>query len=208
MYIPPAYAATEAHAHALIRQQVLGTVVWQGADGLQATPLPWLLAADGQELHAHLPRANPLVPALAAGPLDVLISFTGPAAYISPNWYPSKAETERMVPTWNYQVAQLHGRLHLEADPAWVRAQMTALTAQQEAGEPRPWTLDDAAPGFIDQLLRVLVGLRFEIRRVESKLKISQKHSERDRAGMRDGLRAAGDAASLALLDLIERASV
>ena len=206
MYIPAAYTGTEAQAHRLVREQVLGTLVWTQDGALQATPLPWLLAAEGRELHAHLPRANPVVAALAAGPLDVLVSFTGPAAYISPNWYPSKAETERMVPTWNYQAAQLHGRLHLETDPAWVRAQMTALTAQQEAREPRPWTLDDAAPGFIDQLQRVLVGLRFEIRQVESKLKISQKYAERDRAGMRDGLRQAGDAASLGLLDLIERA--
>lgn len=205
MYIPPTYAATEQQAHALIRQQVLGTAVWHDGRALQATPLPWLLAAEGQELHAHLPRANPLVPALAAGPLDVLISFTGPAAYISPNWYPSKAETERMVPTWNYSAAQLHGRLHLQTDPAWVQAQIAALTAQQEARQPKPWTLDDAAPGFIDQLLKVLVGLRFEILRVESKLKINQHHSERDRAGMREGLRSAGDAASLALLSLTER---
>lgn len=204
MYTPSAYAATEAQAQALVRQQVLGTVVWHTAEGLQATPLPWLLAAGGQELHAHVPRANPLVQALAAGPLEVLVSFTGPAAYISPNWYPSKAETERMVPTWNYQAAQLHGRLQLETEPAWVRAQMAALTAQQEAREPKPWTLDDAAPGFVDQLLRVLVGLRFTVQRVESKLKINQQHSERDRAGMRDGLQRADDAASRALLKLIE----
>lgn len=209
MYIPKDFVASEAQALALIRQLVLGHAVWQDAQGLQGTPLPWLIAAgEPLRLQAHLPRANPLARALAAGPLPLLISFQGPSAYVSPNWYPSKAETERMVPTWNYAMVQVHGRLQLRDEPGWVRAQMDALTRQQEATQPRPWQVDDAAPGFVEQLLRVLVGAELQVERIEAKFKLGQNRTPRDRAGLLEGLRAAGDPASLALLRLSEESGV
>lgn len=205
MYIPKDFAASDAQAQALIRQQVLGNAVWQDAQGLQATPLPWLIAeGEPLRLQAHLPRANPLVAALAAGTLPLLVSFQGPSAYVSPNWYPSKAETERMVPTWNYAMVQVHGRLQLRDEPDWVRAQIDALTRQQEATQAQPWQLADAAPGFVDQLLRVLVGIELQVERIEAKFKLGQNRTPRDRAGLFAGLRAAGDPASLALLRLSE----
>ena len=207
MYIPKDFAASDAQALDLIRSQVLGNVIWQDADGLQATPLPWLIApGEPLRLQAHMPRANPLAKALAAGPLSVLISFQGPSAYVSPNWYPSKAETERMVPTWNYAIVQVHGRLALRDDAAWVRAQMDALTQQQEATQARPWRIDDAAPGFVDQLLRVLVGAELQVERIEAKFKLGQNRAPRDLQGLMDGLQAAGDPASLALLALTRTA--
>lgn len=207
MYIPKDFAASDAQALELIRSQVLGNVVWQGEDGLQATPLPWLIApGEPLGLQAHMPRANPLAKALAAGPLAVLISFQGPSAYVSPNWYPSKAETERMVPTWNYAIVQVHGRLALRDDAAWVRAQLDALTQQQEATQARPWQVADAAPGFVDQLLRVLVGAEVQVERIEAKFKLGQNRAPRDRQGLMDGLQAAGDPASLALLALTRTA--
>ncbi len=208
MYIPKHFEApsTEAVA-ALLRSHPLAQVCWQDSDGsLQATPLPWLLV-DGEprRLQAHLPRANPLVARLAAGPQPLLVSFQGPSAYISPNWYPSKAETERMVPTWNYATVVVHGRASLHEDPAWVLAQIEALTAQQEATQTKPWRVADAAPGFVPQLLRVLVGVELVVERLEAKFKLGQNRSERDLAGVAAGLQAAGDPASLALLALMAR---
>ena len=208
MYTPKHFEApsTEAVA-ALLRSHPLAQVCWQDSDdSLQATPLPWLLV-DGEplRLQAHLPRANPLVARLAAGPQPLLISFQGPSAYISPNWYPSKAETERMVPTWNYATVVVHGRATLHEDPAWVLAQIEALTAQQEATQTKPWRVADAAPGFVPQLLRVLVGVELVVERLEAKFKLGQNRSERDLAGVAAGLQAAGDPASLALLALMAR---
>lgn len=206
MYIPKDFAASDEQALALIRSQVLGQVTWLDADGLQATPLPWLIAdAEPLRLQAHLPRVNPLAKSLTAGSMPVLVSFQGPSAYISPNWYPSKAETERMVPTWNYAFVQVHGRLALRDDADWVRTQMSALTRQQEAAQARPWQLGDAAPGFVDQLLRVLVGAELSIERIETKFKLGQNRAPRDLQGLMDGLEAAGDPASLALLALTRR---
>lgn len=204
MYIPPHFAADDAQALALIREWALGNLVWTEEGRLQATPLPWLQAEGAPlRLQAHLPRANPLVRALAGGELTVLVIFQGPSAYVSPNWYPSKAETERMVPTWNYAAVQAHGRLRLHDDPAWVRAQIEALTRRHEAAQPHPWSVADAAPGFVDQLLRVLVGVELEVERVEAKFKLGQNRSARDLQGLRAGLEAAGDPASLGLLALM-----
>jgi transcriptional regulator len=206
MYIPRDFAASDEQALALIRSQVLGNAVWSDAQGLQGTPLPWWLA-DGEplRLQAHMPRANPLAKALAAGPLPLLISFQGPSAYVSPNWYPSKAETERMVPTWNYALVQVHGRLSLRDDPAWVHAQIDALTRQQERSQAQAWQVTDAAPGFVDQLLRVLVGAELQVERIEAKFKLGQNRAPRDLQGLMDGLQAAGDPASLVLLELTKR---
>lgn len=205
MYIPKHFEAPSAEAsQTLIRRHPLGQVVWQDQAGaLQATPLPWLLI-DGEPLclRAHLPRANPLAARLASGPCPLLISFQGPDAYVSPNWYPSKAATERMVPTWNYATVVAHGQARLHDDAAWVLAQIEALTAQQEATQPRPWKPSDAAPGFVPQLLRVLVGVELVVERLEAKFKLGQNRSAEDLAGLAAGLQAAGDPASLGLLAL------
>lgn len=205
MYLPKHFEAPPAAALSLIRRHPLGQAVWQDAAGaLQATPLPWLLASDDQplRLRAHLPRANPLVARLAAGPAALLVSFQGPDAYVSPTWYPSKAQTERMVPTWNYACVVAHGRASLHEDADWVLAQIEALTAQQEARQPQPWRVGDAAPGFVAKLLRVLVGVELVVERLEAKFKLDQNSSATDRAGVAAGLQAAGDPASLGLLAL------
>lgn len=207
MYIPAAFTAPhDAAVLALLREQVLAQVVWTDADGrLQATPLPWLVReGEPLRLQAHLPRANPLAAWLGAvGEAPLLLSFQGPSAYVSPNWYPSKAATERMVPTWNYASVLVHGRARLHESADWVLAQIEALTQQQEARQPKPWRVADAAPGFVAQLLRVLVGVELTVERVEAKFKLGQNRSPEDRAGLAAGLAAAGDPASAGLLALM-----
>jgi len=206
MYIPPLYAApSDAACADLVRAHPLGSLVWQQAGRLEATPLPWLLRqTDGQTLclAGHVARANPLLQALAAGPLDVLVIFQGPQGYISPNWYPSKAETERLVPTWNYSTVHAHGRLRAVDEPGWVRTLLQELTAQHEAAQPRPWTLEDAAPGFIEQLQRFIVGIELSVERLEGKFKHGQDEAERDQQGSAEALRARGQHA---LADAMQR---
>lgn len=211
MYLPPSFhAPSDAASLELVALNPLASVVWQEGGALQSTPLPWLLgegAAPLAGLRAHLPRANALVRAVtdAAGGLPALLIFQGPQAYISPNWYPSKAETERNVPTWNYATVHLHGKLVLHDDAEWVREQLHALTAKHEAAEPRPWRLDDAAPGFIDQLLRVLVGLSFQLERTEAKFKLSQNRAPADFQGVVDALAASSDPGAQATAQLMKR---
>lgn len=200
MYVPPHFVSPSREAEcALMRAHPLATLVWQDGGGLQATPLPLLLRESGDgvlTLAAHLPRANPLVQHLMKGPQTLLAVFHGPDAYVSPNWYPSKAETHRQVPTWNYATVHAHGTAHLHDDPAWVRAQLEALTATHEATQPQPWTLAEAPPDYLAALLRVLVGLELRVTRVEGKFKLSQNRDARDLDGVRAAL-AGSDMAAL-----------
>lgn len=191
MYVPKFYAAAEAESLALLRRYPLGTAVWSGPEGLEATPIPWLLRET--TLAAHAPRANPLVKRALAGELEVLVIFQGAQGYISPSWYPSKAITEKMVPTWNYAAVHVHGRLRAIDETDWVRAQLAELTAKHEADEPSPWTLEQAAPGFIEQLQRVLVGLELTITRIEGKAKLSQNREEGDQRAVIATLRQRGE---------------
>ena len=64
--------------------------------------------------------------------------FQGPQGYVSPAWYPSKAEHGKVVPTWNYVMVQARGRLRAIDDAAWLRAFVTRLTERHEgARAPR-----------------------------------------------------------------------
>lgn len=206
MDLPKPFAApSDTACLELLRSHPLGTVVWQQAGDLEATPLPWLLRQGSpHQLAGHVARANPLVKALADGPLPVLVIFQGPQGYISPNWYPSKAETERQVPTWNYSTVHVHGQLRAIGDPAWLRPLLDELTARHEADQPRPWRLEDAAPGFIEQLQRAIVGVELTVQRLKGKFKLGQDEIEDDRNGSAAALRTRG---AHALADAMQRSN-
>ena len=101
-------------AVAMARSVGFGHLTVTGADGLISTPVPFLIDDDATAVRAHLARPNPV---LAAAPADALLVVPVSDAYVSPNWYPSKAEHGKVVPTWNYEVVHLHGRL-VTHDPA------------------------------------------------------------------------------------------
>ena len=196
--------------HALIRAQAFAALVVSDAGGLEVNHLPMLLdaraGAHGSIL-AHVSRANPLV-SRAAGATAAVAIFQGAQGYISPSWYPSKAETHRVVPTWNYAVVHAHGELRLHDDVDWLRAHVGALTAAHEKGREQPWRVEDAEPGYLAAQLRGIVGLELRITRLEGKWKLGQNRSEADRQGMLAGLERQGDAASIALAALIRQSLV
>jgi transcriptional regulator len=121
--------------------------------------------------------------------VDVLLVFHGPDGYISPNWYPSKHETGREVPSWNYAVVHVHGRLRVIEDSVWLRGLLETLTDRHEAAQPLPWKMADAPEDHIQKSLRAIVGLAVTIDRIEGKFKLSQNHPARNRAGVIAGLR-------------------
>jgi transcriptional regulator len=137
-------------------------------------------------LHGHVARGNELAKADGA---EVLVIFRGPDAYVSPNWYPSKHVTGREVPTWNYAVVHMHGRLRVIEDPIWLRALLERLTDRHETGQAAPWRVDDAPADHVEKLLGAIVGLEIAIERTEGKFKLSQNHPAANRAGVVDGLR-------------------
>ncbi|NML16033.1 FMN-binding negative transcriptional regulator [Azohydromonas caseinilytica] len=202
MYCPAAFREERLDVmHALMRAHPLATLVTAGAGGLRVNLLPFSLAEDGGKgvLRAHLARANDQVAALREG-APALLVFQGPQAYVAPAWYPSKAEHGKVVPTWNYAAVEVRGTPRVIDDPSWVRAQIEALTAQQEQGRPDPWQVPDAPGAFIDGLLKVLVGVEIPIGHIEGKWKVSQNRSTADRQGVAQGLRREGVSEAMARL--------
>ncbi len=204
MYQPDHFRVDDApQMHALMRAHPFATLVSAGSAGLYASHLPTVLKEEGAHgtIECHLARANPHCRDLADGG-EALMIFQGPESYITPNWYPSKGQTGKVVPTWNYAVVHAYGRPEVMDDADWLRRHVTELTAQQEAGEPRPWAVSDAPESYIKVMLRGIVGFRFAITRLEGKWKMSQNWDMTDRAGVVKGLaaRARDDDAEVAEL--------
>ncbi len=195
MYIPAHFAIQNPQdLHTIIRQHPLGALVTMGPDGLDANHIPFEFdAGHGKlgQLTAHVARANPVWQQCQDG-ADVLVIFRGNESYISPNWYPSKHETHRQVPTWNYEVVHVHGRLTVMDEEKFVRGVVFRLTREHEVNEPRPWKMGDSPPDYIDGMLSAIVGIEIEIQRIEGKAKLSQNREARDRLNAADTLLAKG----------------
>lgn len=200
MYRPTAFEEDRPDVlHALMHAHPLAQLVTHGPDGLDANPLPFELDATAGPLgtlRAHVARANPVWQ--QAAHTEVLVIFQAAQGYISPNWYPSKPEHHRHVPTWNYQVVHAHGRLRVMDDERFVRALVARLTREHEARsmQPRPWKMGDSAPEFITDLLQAIVGIEIEITRLAGKFKLGQNREARDRLGAAAGLDTLGNSAT------------
>ena len=206
MYLPVHFEETRTEVlHAAIRANPLGLLVRNGPAGLAADSIPFLLADDPAplgRLQAHVARANPLWRELAADD-EVLIVFSGPQHYVTPGWYATKAETGKVVPTWNYVMVQVHGRIRIHDDPAWLATQIRALTDTHETGRKSAWAVDDAPAEFIAQQMRAIVGIEVRIDRIVGKWKVSQNRQPADRQGVVAGLEAEADASAPAMADLV-----
>jgi len=206
MYEPPLHREDDlAKQHALIRARPLGLMVSHGALGLTANAVPFLLAAEASRLgtlRAHLARANPQWRDLRENG-EALVVFQGPDHYVSPSWYATKRETHKVVPTWNYVMVQARGKAVVHEDDAWLCAQITALTAGQEAGREQPWAVSDAPEDFIALQRRAIVGIEIEIVDIRGKWKVSQNRGAADRAGVIAGLETLGDAGALAMAAIV-----
>jgi transcriptional regulator len=194
MYLPAHFEETRTEVlHAAIGAHPLATLITQDAAGaLQANPVPLLVEPGAQPygtLRGHVARANPVWRETRAD-LDALVVFQGAQSYVSPGWYPSKAEHGKVVPTWNYIVVQARGRLRAIEDAAWLRAFVTRLTNRFEARLPKPWQVGDAPPDYIDTMLRAIIGIEIEVTSLVGKWKVSQNRSAADRAGVAAGLSA------------------
>ena len=175
--------------HALMREFPLATLIRGGAElAADILPLEVDRVGDGWRVTGHVARANPLWREADGQP--VLLVFQGPQAYVSPNWYPSKFQHGKAVPTWNYAMVQVHGTLRATQDPAWLRAFVTRLTERHEAGRAAPWHVADAPADYLDAMLKAIVGIEIEVTRVEGKFKLSQNRDAADRTGVVLGLEA------------------
>ncbi len=192
--------------HALMRNRPFAAIISAGSAGLQASHLPTVLKDGGRHgmIECHLARANPHWNDLAASD-EALMIFQGPQGYITPNWYHSKAEHGKVVPTWNYSVVHAYGRPEVMDDKDWLHQHVVELTAQQERNEAKPWAPSDAPKAYIEVMLRGIIGFRFVIGRLEGKWKMSQNREMRDRDGIAKGLGKRDNGDDLALAEIVRR---
>ncbi len=210
MYTPAHFMEERpAVLHQLVHDHPLGLLVTLSDLGLDANPLPFLLDVDasGQAvLRAHVARANPVWKD-ARTDIKTLVVFQGPQAYISPNWYATKADNGKAVPTWNYITVQARGRLVVRDDATWLRTLVTRLTQRHEATQAQPWGLSDAPPDYIDTMLRAIVGIEIPLASLQGKWKLSQNHPAVNREGVSSGLRALGGDQALTMAAAVEQAA-
>ncbi|MBC7955258.1 MAG: FMN-binding negative transcriptional regulator [Cytophagales bacterium] len=208
MYTPKHFLEERPEAlHQLVHDHPLGLLITLGPQGMDATPIPFLLDTEpggSAVLRAHVARANP-VWREARTDVDTLVVFQGPQAYISPGWYPSKAENGKTVPTWNYITVQARGRLVVHDDAEWLRGLVTRLTQRHEAVQAKPWAVTDAPPDYIDAMLRAIVGIEIPLASLTGKWKMSQNHTVANREGVARGLRELGDEQAMAVAAWVER---
>ncbi len=208
MYLPKHFEETRVDAlHGLIHEHPLGTLVTLGPDGLEANHIPFEVdpePAPFGTLRGHVARANPLWRTVSSD-VEALVVFQGSSAYISPSWYPTKAETGRVVPTWNYAVVHAHGPLRVIEDRAWLRAFVAALTDRHEALFAEPWKVTDAPAEYIDGMTGAIVGLELPIARLIGKWKMSQNRAVQDRAGVVEGLLREGGQARSDVAEQVRR---
>ncbi|XAH23384.1 FMN-binding negative transcriptional regulator [Xylophilus sp. GW821-FHT01B05] len=199
MYLPAHFEEKDlALLHDAVARSPLGALVTLSDAGLDANQLPfeWDRCQGGLGvLRCHVARANAVWQYVAAMPVEALVVFQGPSAYVSPSLYPSKQDTHQVVPTYNYQAVNVHGRVTVHEDARWLRGLVGRLTRRFEAGRDAPWAMADAPRDYIDDMLTKIVGLEIAITRVEGKWKLSQNRTAADQQGVVAGLGASASAA-------------
>ena len=210
MYVPKHFEETDvAVLHGLIRSRPLGTWVAWANNELIANHLPFLIDESRGPfgtLIGHVARANPVWKSLVDGTRSIVV-FQGTEKYITPSWYPSKHETGKAVPTWNYVVVHAHGSPRVIHDKDWLRAHVAALSDRHEHELPVPWKLTDAPPEYIDTLLNAIIGIEIPLDALQGKWKLGQNRPAADLSGVVKGLSAQGDDASTELAELTAAAA-
>lgn len=209
MYMPTHFEETRVSTlHELIHAHPLGALVGLTPAGLDANHIPFEVdpePAPFGTLRGHVARANPVW--RESRDAQVLVIFQGPSTYISPAWYPTKQESGKVVPTWNYAVVHAHGVLRVIDDRVWLRAFVQTLTNRHEADRTSPWQVTDAPADYIEHMLGGIVGLEVAVSRLVGKWKVSQNRPAQDRAGVVEGLTREGGEEAAAMAEMVRARS-
>lgn len=196
MYVPAHFNESQPEKlHELMEKHPFGVLFTNGKSGMAANHLPFeldLSKGGFGVLHCHVARNNPVWQDIANGD-EVLVVFQAADAYITPQWYPSKQEFHKQVPTWNYMVAHAHGQVTIRDDEKYVRGVVARLTRIHEEKQADPWKMTDSPKDFIDMMLKNIVGIEISITRLIGKSKLSQNKESRDIGSAGDQLKKQGD---------------
>jgi transcriptional regulator len=207
MYIPKMYEENRVPVlHEFLESNPFASLITMTASGLFASHIPMVLERDGSELgrlKCHVSRANHQWKEFSRE-IEALAIFKGADHYITPTWYVEKQETGKVVPTWNYEVVHVYGKLQVMQDHDTLMAHLNSLTNIHEAASPEPWKVSDAPEDYIETMAKGIVGLEFSISRLEGKWKVSQNRHERDYEGILKGLDELNTEASKAMKKLVQ----
>ncbi|MCA0405079.1 MAG: FMN-binding negative transcriptional regulator [Proteobacteria bacterium] len=211
MYEPLHFRAEDREAaFRLVRENPLGLLISQGVGEIIANPIPFLLEEESDKLflRAHVARPNPQWKLLQESP-QALVVFQGLGHYVTPEWYETKRESGKVVPTWNYMLVQMRGAASIREDRDFLHRQISALTSTHEGKRADPWAVTDAPDAYIEAQMRGILGIEIEVARWSGKFKLSQNRSEADRAGVVTGLAAepgaVGPAMSAIMASTVEK---
>lgn len=194
MYPPHAFQEHRPDVlQAFIAAHSFGVLVVQNTQGPDAYHLPFFIDEKGI-LHAHVARSNP-VWRKSGGHEHVLVIFQGGDGYVSPNWYPSKHEHHKQVPTWNYQAVHARGRLIVRDDETYIRKLLARLTQKHESSQEKPWKITDAPQDYIDAMVKAVVGIEIEVAALTGIMKLGQNKSLSDMTYAGENMMRQGDVA-------------
>lgn len=206
MHIPKIFQKNDhGQIEKLIREYPFATLVTHSDSGVDANHLPVIFTeVSGKKIiQAHIAKVNPLWKEVSDGS-EVLLIFNGPNCYVSPNYYPTKKETGKAVPTWNYVVAHVRGVMSYKQDKVWLKQMIDNLTSQHEANQEIPWATSDAPQDYIQRMLSAIVGLEIEITSITSQWKLSQNQPEKNKLGVVNGLSSEKESEYLKIATLVK----
>ena len=190
MYIPKHFQPSDKAAQEFLSQIESGHLVSNTEKGLVSTLLPLIYDQETNSLLGHVAKLN-IQASLPTNQEALVISMLN-ETYISPNWYASKEEHHKVVPTWDYMMVHAYGQLVIHDEPEWILNQVTRLTNHFEANQPKPWNVDQAPTDYVDGQIRAIVGIELKINRIEASFKMGQNKSKADLDGVIAGLQKAG----------------
>jgi transcriptional regulator len=168
----------------------LGTLVTSATSNINADHIPFYLKVGKNQqvtLQSHVAKVNPLWKECDDGQ-EILLMFHGPNAFVSPNFYPSKKKTGKVVPTWNYSVVHVKGRIYFKHDSSWILQQLNDISDFHELNQKTPWSVSDAPENFTEKLVKAIVGIEVIIEDIVGNFKLSQNKKEADYSGVVNGL--------------------
>ena len=181
MYLPKHFLVEDKAALAqLISEYPLATTVANLDGRFEINHLPLMLSSDKTKLYGHVAKMNPLVRVASSSNTSVTAIFNGPNAYVTPSWYPSKQESGKVVPTWNYAAVHAEGSIKLIEDAQWLRSHVSQMTNIHEPTYQSNWKLDDAPEEYVQRMLKAIIGIEIEISSLVGKFKLSQNRPAED----------------------------
>ncbi|WP_019602564.1 FMN-binding negative transcriptional regulator [Teredinibacter turnerae] len=203
MYVPPPFAVTsEQQIWDFVRDNPFATLVYENRGQLESAAIPVRFCQrNGKRyLRGHLARNNPMC-AKGLKPLRLLALFNGGDHYVSPGWYPHKAQDARVVPTWNYAQVEIRGELHFYDDADWKLAHLRDFVSHFEQSVGGDWRIDEAPAPFVDKLLQAIVGVEIRVDSALGKFKLSQNQPEPARREVARRLSERGSALARLMAD-------